>query len=240
MYSQFEIPGARHESVLPQRLTQSEDHYRALVETSADLILVTDSEGTIGYANQAALEILGYDPGQMLGTRFSDFVAADFEAEAASMSERAARGRPQPARRVVGLRRDGSPIDLSLSAMPLAGSDRAPDAAALIVNDVSAQQRRERELAQLIRDNDLILRSVGDGIIRVDPDGRITYANPAAGQILGCSPAELMGRDADELLYQAPVDRPSQATEESPIQASLRGETIQHRDEVFWRPDGTS
>lgn len=226
---------------MPQQgLTEFEDLYKVLVETSTDLILVTDDEGTIGYANQAAQELLGYEPEEMLGARIGDFVAPEFMAEAASMSERAARGRPQAARHIVGRRRDGSLIPLSLIATPLAGSDRELEAAALIATDVSAQEQHERDQAHLIRENELILRSVGEGIIRVDPGGRITYANPAAGQILGCNHAELMGRDANELLHRVPADRSRKPVEESPIQASLGGETIQNSDEVFWRPDGTS
>lgn len=226
--------------MLPERLTEFGDLYKVLVETSTDLILVTDQDGRIVYANPAVEEVLGYEPEQMVGVRVSDFVAPHFEAEAASIAERAARGRPQSPRQLVGLRRDGSPVQLRLSATPLAASDRELEAAALVATDVSAQDRRERELSELIRDNELILRSVGDGIIRVDPDGRITYANPAAGRILGCNHAELMGSDANELLHQVPADGSAGPVEESPIQASLRGEAIANSDEVFWRPDGTS
>jgi PAS domain S-box-containing protein len=222
-----------------ERLTHYGDFYRVLVETSTDLILVTDGGGRVTYANQAAREMLGYEPEEMVGTHLTTFVAAEFEAEAASVAERAARGRPQPPRHIVGRRRDGSAPHLQLSATPLSDSPDQPGAA-LIVTDVSAQEQRELELAQLIRDNELILRSVGDGIIRIDPEGRITYANPAAGQILGCNHAELMGRDAHELLHHSRADGSPYPLEECPIHASLRGEVVHHSDEVFWRPDGTS
>ena len=223
-----------------ERLTDFGDLYRVLVETSTDLILVTDGTGTISYANRAAEEMLGYEPDELVGEQFSSLVSAEFAADVASVSERAARGRPQASRQVLGRRRNGSLISLSLSATPLTVDGEEPGRAALVVTDVSAQDQRERELAQLIRDNELILRSVGDGIFRIDPEGRITYANPAAGQILGCNHAELMGRDAHELLHHSYADGSPYPVEESPIHASLRGETIHESDEVFWRPDGTS
>jgi PAS domain S-box-containing protein len=78
---------------MPQRLTDYEDLYRVLVETSTDLILVTDGLGRISYANRAARELLGYEPEEMVGAGFAAFVAPQFEAEAASVAERAARGR---------------------------------------------------------------------------------------------------------------------------------------------------
>jgi PAS domain S-box-containing protein len=240
MYPQADLPQGERTGVPQERLTDYGDLHRVLVETSTDLILVTDGEGRVSYANQAARETLGYKPEEMLGAHLTAFVATEFEAEAASMAERAARGRPQPARHVVGRRRDGSATHLRLSATSLADSGDGLGGAALTITDVSAQEQRERELAQLIRDNELILRSVGDGIIRIDPEGRITYANPAAGQILGCNHAELMGRDAHELLHHSHADGSPYPLEESPIHASLRGEVVHHSDEVFWRPDGTS
>jgi PAS domain S-box-containing protein len=223
-----------------ERLTDFGDLYRVLVETSTDLILVTDGAGRITYANRAAEEMLGYEPDELVGEQFSSVVTAEFAADVASISERAARGRPQTSRQVLGRRRNGSLINLSLSASPLSVDGEEPGQAALVATDVSAQEQRERELAQLIRDNELILRSVGDGIIRIDPDGRITYANPAAGQILGCNHVELMGRDAHELLHHSYADGSPYPVEDSPIHASLRGEMIHESDEVFWRPDGTS
>jgi PAS domain S-box-containing protein len=223
-----------------ERLTQFGDLYRVLVETSNDLILVTDGEGRIAYANQAADQLLGYEPEELVGARFRAIVATEFEAEATSIEERATRGRPQAPRQIVGRRRDGSPVHLRVSAMPLVGDGDDLGGAALVISDVSAQEQRERELAQLIRDNELILRSVGDGIIRIDPEGRITYANPAAGEILGCSHAELMGRDAHELLHHSHADGSHYPLADSPIHASLRGEVIHRSDEVFWRPDATS
>jgi PAS domain S-box-containing protein len=222
----------------PERLTDFKDLHRVPVETSTDLILVIDDAGRIDYANQAARQMLGYEPEEMVGERFSSFVATEFEAEATAIAERAARGRPGAARQIVGRHADGSSLHLRLTATPLTGSGDEDATAALLITDVSAQERRERELAQLIRDNELILRSVGDGIIRLDLEGRITYANPAAGAILSCNHAELMGRGVSELLRDSRPDSPI-PDGNSPLLAALGGEVVHSGDEVFWRPDGT-
>jgi PAS domain S-box-containing protein len=229
--------GKETQSVPPERLTEFEDLYRVLVENSTDLILVTDSEGRIGYANRTAQGLLGYEPEEMIGEPLTEFLAPQFEAEVVSILERATRGRPQSVRHVLGNRADASQIHLSLTANPLAGTDAS--GAAVVISDVSAREQRERELAQLIRDNELILRSVGDGIIRLDPVGRITYANPAAGQILDCNHAELMGRDAHELLHHSHADGSPYPVGDCPIHRSLHGDVVHRSDEVFWRPDAT-
>ncbi len=56
-----------------QLLLESENRYRDLVETSHDLIWVTDAEGRFTYLNNAALEIFGLPPKDLLGRCFFNF-----------------------------------------------------------------------------------------------------------------------------------------------------------------------
>ena len=56
-----------------QLLVESEGRYRDLVETSHDLIWATDSQGNFTYLNNAANEIFGMVPGDLLGRCFFDF-----------------------------------------------------------------------------------------------------------------------------------------------------------------------
>ena len=58
-----------------QLLLQSERRYRDLVETSHDLIWATDAQGRFTYLNNAAVEIFGLDPNDLLGRCFFDFEA---------------------------------------------------------------------------------------------------------------------------------------------------------------------
>ncbi len=50
------------------------------------------------------------------------------------------------------------------------------------------------ELAQVI------LESIGDGVVAIDADGRVTYMNPVAERLSGWSQAEALGRPLDEVL----------------------------------------
>ena len=63
-------------------LAESEQKYRSLVETSQDVIWACDRTGRINFINQAAKQIYGYEPIEMLGRYFADFLAR--EAVAAS------------------------------------------------------------------------------------------------------------------------------------------------------------
>ena len=95
------------------------------------------------------------------------------------------------------------------------------------------------EQGQLAREREMILNSAGDGIYRVDREGRITYANPAVAGLLDCRVEDLLGRDAHELVHHSRADRTPFPIDECRIKASLRGEVHHVTDEVFWRPNGT-
>lgn len=56
-----------------QLLLESENRYRDLVETSHDLIWVTDAQGRFTYLNNAAHDIFGLAPKDMIGRCFFDF-----------------------------------------------------------------------------------------------------------------------------------------------------------------------
>ena len=61
--------------------------------------------------------------------------------------------------------------------------------------DVTKRKETEERLAGLLRQNELLLRSVGEGIFGLDLQGRVTFANPAAGDLAGCAPDRLIGLD---------------------------------------------
>lgn len=56
-----------------QLLLESENRYRDLVETSHDLIWATDAQGRFIYLNNAAHEIFGLKPSDLIGRCFFDF-----------------------------------------------------------------------------------------------------------------------------------------------------------------------
>jgi PAS domain S-box-containing protein len=102
-------------------------------------------------------------------------------------------------------------------------------------------QEVEASLENLSRKNQLILNSAGEGIFGVNPQGKITFANPAAARILGYPIEELMGQSMYALLRHSRADGAPYEASESPIDATLREGTVQSKlEELFYRWDGSS
>jgi PAS domain S-box-containing protein len=99
---------------------------------------------------------------------------------------------------------------------------------------------RARAIERLLRQNELILNAVAEGIYGVDVDGRVTFANPAAERMLGWPVADLLGQDVHELVHHSRPDGARYPGEECPTNAALLdGRVHVVEDDIFWRKDGT-
>lgn len=88
----------------------------------------------------------------------------------------------------------------------------------------------------------LLLDSVAEGIFGVDADGRCTFINPGALQLLGYENAEqLLHRRIHDLIHPARPDGSPCTGELCPIQRAFReGASVHSDDECLWRLDGSS
>lgn len=68
-------------------------------------------------------------------------------------------------------------------------------ASAILRREAEDALSEEKERAQVT------LASIGDGVIRTDPEGRIDYLNPVAEQMTGWAHAEAMGREVAEVYH---------------------------------------
>ena len=97
------------------------------------------------------------------------------------------------------------------------------------------------ENRRIASDNLQIVSTAGEGIMRADSDGVITYINPAACEMLGYEKQELIGQRGHQLTHHSHANGAPYPVEECPIQGVLSGHgAIRVSDEVFWRKDGTS
>jgi PAS domain S-box-containing protein len=98
---------------------------------------------------------------------------------------------------------------------------------------------RTAELAKLTEQTELLLSSVGDGIYGVDRDGGVTFANPAALQILGYTSDELIGKPAHVTFHgRQPDGTPYPATLCYISEAIDAGIRTSSEEDTYLRRDG--
>ena len=109
--------------------------------------------------------------------------------------------------------------------------------AALTFSEIRTLAHGKKRLVE----HQLILNAAGDGIMGVDADGALTFANPAAARMVGHSAQEMAGRDMHELLHHTRPDGSTYPRADCPMLTSLRDGSVHHcDDDVYWRKDGTS
>jgi PAS domain S-box-containing protein len=86
----------------------------------------------------------------------------------------------------------------------------------------------------------LLLDSIGEGIFSIDLDGRCTFVNPAALNLLGYRTDMVLGRNMHELVHHTHADGRHYPECDCPIFKAFRGGVpCRIDDEVLWRADGT-
>lgn len=98
---------------------------------------------------------------------------------------------------------------------------------------------RTTALRHLEQRSRLLLDSAANGLLGVDTNGCIVFANRAACEMLGYSAEELIGHEAHALLHHHRPDGSPYPAEECPTLTALHsGEVIRNDNDVYWHRDG--
>ena len=82
---------------------------------------------------------------------------------------------------------------------------------------------------------------IGDGIVGLDTEGRISFINPAGPALLGYSEGDLLGQPLHPLVHHTwPDGRPFPRSECAMFMTSVDGRPRTVDTEVLWRKDGTA
>lgn len=93
---------------------------------------------------------------------------------------------------------------------------------------------------EIERQNQLLLRAVGDGIYGVDVNGNTTFVNSAAEQILGWKKSELVGKNIHDVIHYSHANGEHYHAQECPIYSAFKDGAVHSVDnEVFWRKNGS-
>lgn len=109
----------------------------------------------------------------------------------------------------------------------------------ILAKEKMCASSESEELSQLRTQHRLILNSAGEGIWGLDKDGRITFGNRAAVEILGWELDSVIGKSSHEVHHHSHEDGSPYHRSDCPIFASLQDGEVHHvDDEVFWHTNG--
>jgi PAS domain S-box-containing protein len=184
-------------------LHEAHEHQRALIEASPVAIVDFDFDGRIRSWNAGATEMFGWAPEEVIG-RVSPVVPEGEEDSFMGNLERIkATGDVLRDLELRRRHRDGTPIDVNVSAGPIRDAQGAVVGVIALMVDVTARKRSERALATSEGRKDAILRAALDCVVIVDHEGLVTEVNPATEETFGWTRSEAIGRPFLELAISA-------------------------------------
>ena len=128
-------------------LRQSKQTLEALVTTAPMPIVVIEADRTVRFWNLAAERVFGWTAAEVIGREIP--IVPDEKCEECESSRNAvSRGETVGPVTTYRKRKDGSMVDVELSAAPLYNAESLVDSMVLLLNDVTEQRRAERSLRE--------------------------------------------------------------------------------------------
>src|SRR5580698_4156066 len=220
-------------------LRESEARYRQLIEGSLGMVCTHDLRGNLLTINTHGAETLGRTIEEMTNHNLEEFIVPERKAALPAYLKQI--GETGEAQGLLHLSHADGDVRVVAYRNKLIVVPGRPSYVLGFGVDISEQVRAEGRLRTLTRQSDSILASVGDGIFGIDLDGRVTFVNTAAMQMLGYKKDEILGRNLHDLIHHTRADGAPYDSVDSPIRKSLTNlATVRVSNEIFWRKDGTS
>jgi PAS domain S-box-containing protein len=205
---------------------QQEKRLQALIDSSPVALVEFDEETRIRLWNPAAERIFGWTREEMMGRGGVPMAPPSKRAESDDLADRVRSGEWLSDYQTVRQRKDGSPVDVSISAAPVRDASGRVFGNMVAYTDITERKAQEERLHAVIDASPI-------AIVEFDLDGHVRLWNPAAERIFGWSRAEILGQ-------RLPMVPPSKADESNELRARVHaGETYTDYETERVRKDGT-
>ena len=182
--------------------TSRAERLDAILNMTADGIIVIDARGRIEAFNPGAQTLFGYPESEVIGRNVSLLMPSPHHEDHDKYLERyLTTGEAHiigVGREVTGRRRDGTvfPVQLSVGEMRIGGERKFTG----MLRDLTKRVRLEGQLGASEARWRAVVDSAVDGIIVIDAHGRVEAFNPAAERLFGYAADEVIGRNVDMLM----------------------------------------
>ena len=170
------------------RQQQKLQDLHAAIEHAGHAMLVTDTDGTITYANPTMEDISGYDLSELRGATPAILKSGEHDDEFYRTLWKTILDGEVWEGEVINECKDGEQYVIDQTISPITEGDEITGFVA-INRDITQRKQRERERAFF----EQAVEQVGTGIAAYDSDGTITYVNPAYADMLGTTADALEG-----------------------------------------------
>lgn len=183
-----------------KRLQESEARFKALVESAGDIIYNSSPSGKFTYVNPAAERVLGYSSHEIVGKHYTELVREDKRDEVKQYYESAVKDKRKATYfEFPVITKDGEEKWLG-QMVQFDYENFIPVAITAVARDVSAIRYAQEALEASENKYRGIIQNMELGLVEVDEQGKVIYANSWFCEMTGYTLKELKKGDLQQLL----------------------------------------
>ena len=190
-----------------EALRRSEEHFRALIEYSSDMIFIVDQKGINTYVSSSVERVLGYTPEDLTGRSCYHIILPVDVPRAIRDFGEAILTKDVVIPNVFRVRhKDGS--ERTLEGVGRSLFDH-PAVAGFVMNvrDITERKRAEEALRESEEKHRILLEQSPDPIFSFTPEGRYKYVNRAFAEGVGKSVEDIIGRTIWDVFPKEEADK---------------------------------
>lgn len=190
-----------------EALKESEERYKALVETTSDFIWEMDLNGAYTYCSPQIEKLWGLDPEEMLGkTPFDLLPPEDREQAIKAFSALLESSSPFTNMQMRSLDGTGRIVFLEISGVPFFDTAGRQCGYRGITRDITERKKVEDSLRESEQKHRLLFESMGSGAVYYDKKGKLLLINKNGAEDLGGKPEDFIGKHVHDIFDKNQAD----------------------------------
>ncbi len=188
-----------------EQLQVTEERTRLILESTAEGIFGTGTDGRITFVNAATCRLLGFSTDEMIGQKVHALIhhhypdGTDYPVEKCPMFAAYTKGEVHRIDNEFLWRKDSSGFPVEYSATPIR-KDGAMVGAVISFSDITLRKEAERRIIETERFFRSVLESAPDGMMVVGANGHIQLANAQVETLFGYTRDELVDHPIEVLV----------------------------------------
>ncbi len=213
-----------------EQTTVSRDRVDNILNSMAELVVVTDRQGRIRASNRAAQDLFGLQESALRGRSVLDFLRdGETGEEVAALAPDRISGRVQ-FHEAICLTGQEARLPVAVSAAPLGGSEGESEAIIYVALDIADLKKAQTDQAEAERRLRTAIESMSEGFALFDAEDRLVVFNSKYKEIYGDSAEVIEVGARFEDIIRFGVERAQYAEALGRVEDFVRERIAQHRD----------